>query len=364
MVFTYLVRLRIVFISNIEAILVFGWKVKQSQVAQKKTLSKTKHIAFIETLRAFAACSVMGFHFITWNNGIGDIYWNETVKGIATYGAQGVELFYIISGFVITFALTRSGYRIMHYGKYVLKRVIRIIPVFFMTIFAIYSFEIFMAKIFWGYEIQLDYSNILANLTFTVDLWEGATWINPIFSTLGVEFQFYLLIGLLLPIIQCKAWRKYVVLSLLILAGLSTMEHQTVLVNMPYFALGIVIHDIHAKKLLHSSYVFLGLLFIVLLRYYMLEDFIVSVITLLFFLVIKPSFRASNEIGKISYSLYLTHGLFGGWLLFFLSRDEYINLSPYLIIPMAFVFSLIGAKVFYLLFEKPSISWGKKIKYK
>ena len=71
-------------------------------------MSDTKHIAFIETLRAFAACSVMGFHFITWNNGIGDIYWNETVKGIATYGAQGVELFYIISGFVITFALTRS----------------------------------------------------------------------------------------------------------------------------------------------------------------------------------------------------------------------------------------------------------------
>jgi peptidoglycan/LPS O-acetylase OafA/YrhL len=327
-------------------------------------MSKTKHIAFIETLRAFAACSVLGFHFICFNNGIGDIYLNETVKGIATYGAQGVELFYIISGFVITFALTRSGYKIIHYGKYVLKRVIRIIPVFFMTIFAIYSFEFFMAKIFWGYEIQLDYSNILANLTFTVDLWEGATWINPIFSTLGVEFQFYLLIGLLLPLIQYKAWSKYVILSLLIVAGLNTMGHQTVLVNMPYFALGIVMHDVYTKNLIKLSYIFLGILMIVLLRYYLLEDLIVSALTLLLFLVIKPSFRISNEIGKFSYSLYLTHGLFGGWLLFFLSRDEYINLTPYLTVPMAFVFSLIGAKVFYLLFEKPSISWGKKIKYK
>ena len=327
-------------------------------------MSKTKHITFIETLRAFAACSVMGFHFITWNNGIGDIYWNETVKGIATYGAQGVELFYIISGFVITLALTRSGYKIMHYGKYVLKRVIRIIPVFFMTIFAIYSFEFFMAKIFWGYEMQLDYSNILANLTFTVDLWEDATWINPIFSTLGVEFQFYLLIGLLLPLMQLKLWSMYVVLSLLILFGLITMEHQTVLVNMPYFALGIVMYDIYAKKVLNSSYLYIGLLFIVLLRFYMWEDVIVSLITLILFLFIKPSFRLSNEVGKVSYSLYLTHGLFGGWLLFFLSRDEYINLSPYLIIPMAFLFSLFGAKAFYILFEKPSINLGKKIKYK
>ena len=327
-------------------------------------MSKTSHIGFIETLRAIAACSVLGFHFITWNNGIGDIYWNEKVKGIATYGAQGVEMFYIISGFVITFALTRSGYKIIHYGKYVLKRVIRIIPVFFMTIFSIYSFKFFMAKIFWGYEMQLDYSNILANLTFTVDLWEGATWINPIFSTLGVEFQFYLLIGLLLPFIQYKAWSKYIILSLLILAGINTMGHQTVLFNMPYFAIGIVMHDVYAKKLLNASYIYLGILLSVLLRYYLLEDFIIGALTLLLFLVIKPSFRLTNSIGQVSYSLYLTHGLFGGWLLFFLSRDEYINLTPYLIIPLAFVFSLIGAKVFYALFEKPSIKFGKKIKYK
>ena len=322
-------------------------------------MSKTKHIAFIETLRAFAACSVMGFHFITWNNGIGDIYWNETVKGIATYGAQGVELFYIISGFVITFALTRSGYKIMHYGKYVLKRVIRIIPVFFMTIFAIYSFESL-----WAYDLQLDFSNILANLTFTVDLWEGAKWINPIFSTLGVEFQFYLLIGLLLPLLEYRAWSKYVILSLLIVAGLNTMGYQTVLINMPYFALGIVLHDIYSKRLLDSSFIVLGVILCVLLWFYNIEDFTVSALTILSFLVIKPSFRVSNSIGEISYSLYLTHGLFGGWLLFFLSQEQYISLSPYLIIPMAFVFSLIGAKIFYILFEKPSIKLGKKIKYK
>ena len=327
-------------------------------------MSKTKHIAFIETLRAIAACAVLAFHFICFNNGIRDIYWNETVKGIAIYGAQGVEMFYIISGFVITFALTKSGYKIIHYGKYVLKRIIRIIPVFFMTIFAIYSFEFFMAKIFWGYEMQLDYLNILANLTFTVNLWEGANWINPIFSTLGVEFQFYLLIGLLLPLIQYKVWSKYVILSLFILAGLNTMGHQTVLVNMPYFALGIVMHDIYTKHLLKSSYIFLGVLLIVLLRYYYIEDFITCGITILLFLLIKPSFRVSNAIGEISYSLYLTHGLFGGWLLFFLSQEHYINLSPYLIIPLAFIFSLIGAKLFYILFEKPSIKFGEKIRYK
>jgi len=327
-------------------------------------LSKTKHIAFIETLRAIAACSVLAFHFICFNNGIGDIYWNDQIKGVATYGAQGVEMFYIISGFVITFALTRSGYKIIHYGKYVLKRVIRIIPVFFMTIFTIYSFEFFMSKVFWSYDMKLDIANIFANLSFTVDLWEDATWINPIFSTLGVEFQFYLLIGLLLPLFQYKAWIKYLILSVLIILGIYTRGDQSVLVNMPYFALGIVMFDIYSKNMIKSSYVFIGIILIALFRFYYWEDVIVSAFTLLLFLVIKPSFKVSNEIGKISYSLYLTHGFFGGWLLFFLSQERYINLSPYLIIPLAVLISLIGAKVFYLLFEKPSIKLGKRIKYK
>lgn len=322
-------------------------------------MSKGQHIGYIETLRAIAACSVLAFHFICFNNGLDDIYSNETIKSIATYGAQGVEMFYIISGFVISLALTRSGYKIVHYGKYVLKRAIRIIPVYFMVILAIS-----LVSVFWQSHLKLDYWNIIANITFTVDIWEGGTWINPIFSTLGIEFQFYLLIGLLLPLFQYRLWIKYLLLAVLIALGVRTMDHQSVLVNMPYFSLGIIMYDVYSKKFLNSSYVFLGLLLIVLLRYYYLEDFITSAITLLLFLVIKPSFKLSNEIGKISYSLYLTHGFFGGWLLFFLSQERYISLSPYIIIPAAFIFSLIGAKVFYILFEKPSIRLGKKIKYK
>lgn len=327
-------------------------------------MSKGKHIGFIETLRAIAASAVMGFHFICFYNGIGDIYWNETVKEIATYGAQGVEMFYIISGFVITYALTRGGYKIINYGKYALKRITRIIPVYFMVILAIYSVEFVLAAFFWGYELQLDYSNILANLTFTVDLWEGATWINPIFSTLGVEFQFYLLIGLLLPLLEYRAWIKYAVLFLMIVVGLYTMGHQTVFYNAPYFAIGIVLHDLYSRRLITTSYISISLILIFLLTFYNVEDFAVALLTIILVIFVKPSFKLSNAIGEISYSLYLTHGLFGGWLLFFLSREEYVNWSPYIIIPFAVLFSLIGAKVFYILFEKPSISLGKKIKYR
>jgi len=326
-------------------------------------MSSGKHIGFIESLRAIAACSVMGFHFICFYNGIGQIYWNETVKNIATFGAQGVEMFYIISGFVITYALTRSKYDIGSYCKYVMKRVIRIIPVYFMLIVAIYAFEYILSTYVWGYEMSLNYRNIIANLTFTVDLWEGATWINPIFLTLSVEFQFYLLIGILLPLMNYRLWFKYVALAGMIIIGLYTSDYQSVFCNAPYFALGILLNDIYSKKLLTISYISIAVILLVLLKFYMVEDFVVAIITAALFLAQKPSFKVSNEIGKISYSLYLTHGLFGGWLLFFLSRDDYINWSPYIIVPLAVVFSLLGAKLFYVLFEKPSMRLAKKVKY-
>jgi peptidoglycan/LPS O-acetylase OafA/YrhL len=111
------------------------------------------------------------------------------------------------------------------------------------------------------------------------------------------------------------------------------------------------------------SYLSISLVLLVLAGFYSIEDVVVAIITVALFAVQKPSFVISNEIGKISYSLYLTHGLFGGWLLFFLSRDDYVNWSPYLIIPLAIVFSLLGAKLFYHLFEKPSMWLAKKIKY-
>ena len=67
--------------------------------------------------------------------------------------------------------------------------------------------------------------------------------------------------------------------------------------------------------------------------------------------------------GKISYSLYLTHGLTGGWFLFFTTKDNYFHINHGFAILIALALSILGAYFFHLLIEKPSINTGNRIRY-
>lgn len=323
------------------------------------------HIQHIETIRAVAACMVMLFHFISYNNGLGFIYWNEGVRKFSEWGAQGVEMFYIVSGFVISYALYRVDYRFKDFPKYVAKRIFRIVPPYVLTIISIIGVSWFLATFIWKYEYIFEWKNILVNMLYLVDSIEGTSWINHIFVTLKVEMQFYLLIGLLFPLIKINHWYKYAICLLLLIIGAKTLHLYTVFFNAPYFICGMVLHDIYSERgNKNVGYALLAILLVWLSYFYSYQDVIITAITIIFILFLKLDFKLSNRIGRISYSLYLTHGLFGGWFLFFTSRDEYINLSPYFIVPCACILSILGAAIFYRVIEKPSIRLSKSIVYK
>lgn len=323
------------------------------------------HIQHIETIRAIAASIVMLFHFISYNNGNDFIYWNAGVRAFSEWGAQGVEMFYIISGFVISYALYRADYSFLDYPRYVAKRVLRIVPPYFLTIFAIIGVSYALATFFWKYEYVFEWRNIFANMFYLADSMSNTSWINHIFVTLKVEIQFYLLIGLLFPFMKINQWYKYGIALVFLIIGAQTLEHYTVFFNAPYFVCGIILHDIYTNRGRNEiSYGILVFLLAWLSYFYTYQDVVISALTIIFVLFLKLDFKWSNQLGRVSYSLYLTHGLFGGWFLFFTSRDEYINLSPYLIIPLACLLSIIGASVFYGIIEKPSIRWSKGILYK
>jgi len=322
------------------------------------------HIQHIETIRAIAVSMVMLFHFISYHNGLGFIYWNEKVRNLSEFGAQGVEMFYIVSGFVISYALYRSNYKIIDYPRYMAKRILRIVPPYFLSIFSIIGVLYILATFLWKYEYIFEWRNIAANMFYLVDYLNDTTWINHIFVTLKVEIQFYILIGVLFPLLKLNEWLKYGILLILLVIGIQTLKHYTVFFNAPYFVCGIVLHDIYTKRGNSKiSYSFLVFLLCWLSYFYSYQDVLITAVTLIFILFLKIDFKWSNKLGRISYSLYLTHGLFGGWFLFFTSRDEYINLSPYLIIPIACILSIMGAVIFYSIIEKPSIRLSKGIVY-
>ena len=309
-------------------------------------------------MRAFAAIAVMLFHFISFWNGEDHVVQNESVRDASKFGAQGVELFFIISGFVIVYSFQLRNYKIKHYGKYLLKRILRIIPVYWSAIAAI----LLVANL-WSEGLGWDWNNIAANMFFLVDAFEGCTWVNEIFNTLGVEFQFYLIIGLLYPLIQKNLFIRYGTLILWLTAGILTKDHYSFLVNAPYFITGIILLDIYQNGLKTHTQIALAVIVAVLGFLYEPADLLITLFAILCFLWIRPNWSFTNWVGNSSYSLYLTHGLFGGWFLFFGTRSEYLGWNEWWMIPIACVISILSAYAFYWVFERLAIKVSRRIKY-
>jgi len=307
---------------------------------------------------------VLIFHFTCSPYGNKTLAKTEGLRHFFEYGAQGVELFYIISGFVISYALSIQKYEFLHYPKFLLKRIFRIIPPYIFTIVCILSFSFYLNHFLWGTPFNLDFKKIFINLFYLADLFPNVEWINPIFATLKVEFQFYVLIGLLFPFIHKYKW--FLVLSLItfITIGLYAPIGDTVFRNSPFFFSGILIFYITKKENLAFYYSLFVFVLCVLFIKYALQDFVVVILGSALLLFLPANFSVFKISGKISYSIYLTHGLVGGWFIYFISQNSFFEGQPILTFILAFVFSWCFAWLAFQLIEKPSIKLSKMIKYR
>ena len=291
------------------------------------------------------------------------IIYNEKVRKWSEFGAQGVELFYIISGFVISYSFIKNNYVIKNYLRYFFKRIIRIIPTYGLSILiALGILNVFLIFA-WGSPFQFEAKKFLANLTFTCDLFPEIDWYNEVYKTLKVEFQFYIAIGLLWPLIHKNLISRGIVFGVWLVAAYFTTQHQTFIMNGPYFIIGISLCQLFFKKDLLFNWLTIAVCLGMLSSFYMMEDVIIAAIAIIMIQFVKFNSKVTDFIGKSSYSLYLLHGAFGGWFLYWFTRDDFVHLNHKLAIALAVLISLGSASIAYYIIEKPFIKLGKKIKY-
>ena len=176
-----------------------------------KSITPSNHstngrIEIVDSLRGLAALAVCWFHFTYCERDWLGTNWLIEFSG---YGRLGVEIFFVISGFVIPYALARSDYKIARYGKFLLKRIVRIDPPYLASI---------ALSIVIGYGLMLtskSYANrppihSLAQLAAHfgyLNTFFQYEWINPVYWSLALEFQYYLLIGLCFPLLNSNSKR-------------------------------------------------------------------------------------------------------------------------------------------------------------
>ena len=328
----------------------------------------------IESIRALAAISVALFHFTNTYHDDTFMVSSEGIRAFFQIGAQGVEIFYVISGFIIPYALYHGRYKIKNYLPYLFKRLSRLLPPYYVTIALITLTGFILHTYVWLGGYNIEWRNIAANAVFGIDLigssdlllsyFPDNRWINPIFETLKVEVQFYVLIGLLFPLFQKKS--HYFILAALIFLsiGAATIPDNTVFIHAPYFFLGIAAFYIREKGWLISNGIVVALCALSLLNFYVWQDFFAGLLAFSLVVWLPSNFRFLRLTGKISYSYYLIHGLAGGQLLYFTRNTPLYHEYPYLMVIFALLFSWIAAYLIYFCIEKPSLSLSKRIKYK
>jgi peptidoglycan/LPS O-acetylase OafA/YrhL len=273
---------------------------------------KKRHLYSLDLLRGFAALSVCLLHFTV---GVLPNVWNTPLTSLFGWGYLGVQIFFIISGFVIPYVLDRSAYSVGDFASFMGKRILRICPPSYFAILLIISQRLFIDFVInhnRTYTADLSFRQIIDNLLYTVPYTSGK-WFNGVFWTLAVEFQYYVLIGLCFGLLK-KGLLQVVIFALLcnLLFSLPLFEKVQFFAYNTYFVLGMIIWMQYSGRIKTPQFwvsAFLALCLIYYQTNYLAMIF--SLVTTLCILYFNVKSRIFSFFGRISYSLYLLHHVVG-----------------------------------------------------
>ena len=96
------------------------------------------HLPQLDGLRGLAILLVLICHFVSFEAKPGEIV-GQAFNAVAAYGFLGVDLFFVLSGFLITGILYDTK-ETLHFFKYFyIRRVLRIFPLYYTYLLAVCS---------------------------------------------------------------------------------------------------------------------------------------------------------------------------------------------------------------------------------
>ena len=159
-------------------------------------MNKTKRIYQIDLFRFIAAISVVLYHYLFRGyaaDNMTDINFGK-VGEYFKYGYLGVDLFFIISGFVIILSIKHNSII-----KFMISRFIRLYPTYWLCL--IISF--FTIIYFGSPRYTATFNEFIFNTTMFQSFFKVKN-IDGVYWSLATELKFYLIIGLFLIINKLK----------------------------------------------------------------------------------------------------------------------------------------------------------------
>lgn len=263
------------------------------------------HFDSIDLLRGLAALAVAVFHVSTHC-----LDPANPLRMVGQHGHLGVECFFVISGFIIPYTLWRKDYRLADYPRFIAARLLRLHPAYLgslaLTLLTLWLPNILPAP--WHQPGRIDWTNAALHLVYLPEL-TGRPWLNGIYWSLGIEMQYYLLLGLAYPLLAHRHRWPALVFYALFAASAVASPKAVACHYAGLFLPGIWLCQWRLGRL--SGWLLLALLAAdtVLLRWQHGSYWGVGAVALAVAVITWLRWRdpVTGLLGKVSYSFYLLH---------------------------------------------------------
>ncbi|MBL5824655.1 acyltransferase family protein [Serratia fonticola] len=331
-----------------------------------------KRLQLLDYVRHFAALMVVFFHYTF--NGIsnGKIYsidFIPSLAGITKYGYLGVDLFFMISGYVIFYsAKNRSA------AKFAVSRVIRLYPAYWLAVIFTSAFTCF----FGGSVLSIDLKTVLVNLTMLQSLF-GVENVDGVYWTLIFELKFYLFIFILLFFGLQKHLSNIIVAwgVIIIISYFLSLEDRLFMGGYYGFFVSGSLFAILRERFTFLRFSILSGLYVITTIYMvnradLLEQatgtnnspFIIAVVIAVFYLFFflqntkyteSMKLKGSKLAGALTYPIYLIHAHFGYMMLNKLANNQN---KIYVYIAIIFSVYVIALLIHLFVERKLAFLWG------
>jgi peptidoglycan/LPS O-acetylase OafA/YrhL len=345
-----------------------------------------RRFAFIDALRGIAAVWVAGYHLY---GGLSNQYarhtFPEPFHSLLRHGNCGVEIFFVISGFVIAYSIRNALITPGYYGNFVLRRCIRLDPPYWATIVLALAAGVVAGSLRSDRSLAFPSLGVLAaHLCYLQNLL-GLGNVVEVFWTLCIEVQFYLTFLLLCGLAQVVTRKNptaaffifgpLALWSFGIRAGVLTSPHPALMLKFWYlFQLGALAWWAIAGYVRSAWFLaYVLVLGAVETRAFTVESSVGLLTGLTVYLVARAGYlerlldvEPVQFFGRISYSLYLVHPVVGVPFTYFFARrwagSEPTTGAALGLFAVAFAVSTVTAYMMYRCVERPSVALSGRLK--
>jgi peptidoglycan/LPS O-acetylase OafA/YrhL len=276
----------------------------------------------VQSLRGLAALTVLWFHF---TNGNPNFLPDGPLKSSGSYGWLGVDVFFVISGFVLPYSLFSAGYQTNppDYLRFVLKRITRLDPPYLVSIGMVIALAYVSTWVpgYRGAEPAFSSTQVLLHLGY-LNGFTAFPWLNVVYWSLAIEFQYYLLIGLIFPFLNSHNPGARIIamlalgLSAILVPNGSLVFHYFFLFIMGFAAFWSRAGLVASWGLVFAfAFGFLGSIWTL-----GGPSALAGLLTAIAIVWVNATSRPLAFLGDLSYSLYLVHVPVGGRVINFGER--------------------------------------------